>query len=89
MSMGESHENGGTHANMTESMESILGFSVDFCFGLFFSLSVHRFSPHPDVSFLSFLLIYAIFSGSASWFSTLWQFPRVPIKEPHDRGRIA
>jgi len=64
-------------------------FCFRFCFGLFFSLSVHQFSPYPDVSFLSFLLIYAIFSGSSSWFSTLGQSPRVRTQKPHENGGIA
>jgi hypothetical protein len=59
-----------SYAHMTESMESILGFSVDFCFcfcfGSFFPLFVHQFSPYLDVVFLGFLLIYAIFSKSSS-----------------------
>jgi hypothetical protein len=60
------------HAHMGESMESISAFSSTSAsaaasvIGLFFSLSVPQFSPYPDVAFLGFLLIYAMFSKLSS-----------------------
>jgi hypothetical protein len=60
MSTGESHPHGRT-ACAYEGVNGVnLDIFVDFCFGLFFSLSVHQFSPYPDISFLGFHLVPAI-----------------------------
>jgi hypothetical protein len=93
--MGESHANMRTTCAYGGVNGVNISFFVDFCSGLFFSLSVHQFSPYSDVAFLGFLLIYAIFSKLSSWSSTLSPSPRNCIKkrmsmhEPQERGRTS
>jgi hypothetical protein len=44
-----------------------IGFFVYFCFGLFFSVSVHEFSPHSVLSFLGLPpFMYAIFNSEST-----------------------
>jgi hypothetical protein len=81
---------GCTHAHMSTPCEYDgvngvnISFFVDFCFGLFFFLPVHQFSPHPDVSFLRLpSLMYAIFRESSSL-----SLQRMALSEQSPRVRI-
>jgi hypothetical protein len=72
LSMGKSH------AHIYEGVNGVnIRFFVDFCFGWFFSSSVHQFSPYPDVSFLGLPpSMYAIFRESSSGVCSAWRSPR-------------
>jgi len=70
MTVGDRHEHGRTTCAYWGVNGVNISFFVDFCFLLFFSLRVHRFSPHPDVSFLGFRLIYTLAIPSRSYTKT-------------------
>jgi hypothetical protein len=85
MSMEESHRHGRTTFAYKGVNGVNISFFVDFCFGLFFSLSVHQLSPYPDVSFLRLTskLMYAMFRESSSLSPQ-----RLALSEQSSRVRI-